>query len=190
MAATQAVLNTTELLENIILHQPPTAITSMNVVSKRWNILIKTSKRIHRAHILRPTQQEAIYDIPMYEKCSDLQVKPRFGKPDHNLRVKPRFGEPDHIPCRTYMELCLRITYGELTDCRSRECQFVTSPPCQAIAVQLIDFPNHICEECFVYAKEGVRIRNLLDVTESLVAQASTRHVHVKLLLGEMWESA
>lgn len=60
MAATQAVLETYELLEKIIVLLPATQIREVKCVSKFWRDLIKRSNPIREARCIRPYDKETI----------------------------------------------------------------------------------------------------------------------------------
>lgn len=55
MASARAVLETWELLENIMVHVSPYSMLNLERVSKYWNQLMRESKRIQRARCLNPS---------------------------------------------------------------------------------------------------------------------------------------
>ena len=83
MEACRAVLETCELLQNIIAQLPPRHILRTRGVSKTWNNLIKTTKRLRLAQILQPIKTEfakekyleAVSTTPLYEKGSRIDAK-------------------------------------------------------------------------------------------------------------------
>lgn len=80
MAARDSVLNTVELLENILLQLPPERIARVQLVSKQWQEVISSSPQLYEhvhIRVISPIRFEGPgkpgKQIPVYEKPSELE---------------------------------------------------------------------------------------------------------------------
>lgn len=102
-AARQAVFNTAELLENILLRLPVRSIYSANRVCTQWKALVSTSKAVKEKLFLIPTAPWEILELkpenwptraatldpaPDDAILSELPQSPRYGAPTFLQAVK------------------------------------------------------------------------------------------------------
>lgn len=76
MAAVNAVFNTVELLEAIILCAPAPPLSRLELVSSHWKAIIRSSPRIqqfYRSRILSPEGYHL--KVPIYAKHSNLDFR-------------------------------------------------------------------------------------------------------------------
>ena len=133
-----------------------------------WYRLIHDSKQIRRARCFTPVEWENIClehgtstrkNTPVYERGAKLQVHPlllttysidtRYGRHTNRFRLL------EHRP-RTY---------------EKKAAEFATKPRCQMIGVEVESGWRDGSCECVVYVKDGIRIRDLLDVARKLLQQ-------------------
>lgn len=172
-----AVLETYELLENILLHLSPHDIQRARRVCKAWHLVIDDSKALHNARCLRPIQDVSLEHIelqdgiiwrprPNYQMHSDLHLT-------RCLQMKAEPNRWNHFrELITYddNQLCLRtsIELGMLFFLEDKKL-FVTTPPCQA--VDLIVVACHAPSFNFastVYARDGIRLSDVMDVSREM----------------------
>ncbi|KAF2208089.1 hypothetical protein CERZMDRAFT_101786 [Cercospora zeae-maydis SCOH1-5] len=92
-APRQAVLNTAELLENIILQLPVRSIYSAYRVCTQWKALVDTSKEVKKKLFLIPTAKEQVWEI---ERCGGrVTISPA----PENMALSER--QPGHCALRT-----------------------------------------------------------------------------------------
>lgn len=179
MAAAAQVLETAELLENIILHVQADYIPYLKRVSKTWQELITTSPRIQPLiTCLRPIPLSGYkgQDIPtFYPRGSRIALNPAFTLQHITF---PIWAYPSTVPV-DQDRLCLMA----LVDTKGIELlhnvqeEMVTKPPCRTILVQYrIEFftneqrprPRPRLTRK-VHVNSGVRIRHLFEAHRELV---------------------
>jgi hypothetical protein len=93
MAATAAVLNTVELLEDIILQLPSPQIPPLQLVSKHWKEVLESSTAIqqhYHNYVLVPIRWEGTFsNLPVYEKSSKIKPHPALRKFSEQKSVSP-----------------------------------------------------------------------------------------------------
>lgn len=156
MAATHAVMNTTELLVQVLAHQIPL----LKGVSKTWKSTITSSPRVRKARCLVPTHWKINYrsmttdSIPVYDGAYDgpspIQLHPVFGELQRLLKTGN---------CNSWF-------HEDKTERSSMD--YATTPRCQAVHVTIQDVQGKHLSHCVVYVKEGVKIGDILGVSKAL----------------------
>ena len=155
MAATQAVFDTLELLENIITFVPPKKIQTLERVSKYWRQLINTSPRIRRLRCLKPAFY-ATDGQPIYYPGPCIIVHPSLGY---------RFDRTSREAIHRKFDICERSAkrLGRLRG------DYATFPRCQTMLIKLNLYPLDLHQDCVLCVKEGIRIGDMLDVRDNLL---------------------
>lgn len=172
MAAAQAVLETVELFEQIIIQLPAQDIVIFKRVSLTWKERIVDSHLIQQFIDLPPLQRtsiwsslEAIHDAdeqlthPCYFRSENIRYHPQFYM--HNETVL----DGDMVFSRDIMML------HECTTTVQYRRSYATMPPCQAIWVR----PHGSGIRATVYSKKGVTIGDLLDAMHGMRGQHGGR---------------
>lgn len=172
MAACQAVLGTYELLEKIIVNVPPQTIQKAKTVSKAWHTLIKESKAIGRAAVLGPLKHQSKYadyaqafglcGVPVYGKEMKINLHPNLCPYPKAVVASPKSVEGE---LSAKFDLRSRVWDGVA----KRAGDFATKPPCCAIGIFAAGFEGTV--RCIVYVRDGVRLRDLLEVSTALAVQ-------------------
>lgn len=158
-AACRAVFGTYELLENIIVLVPPHHIPKLRHVSKAWNKIVTSSSHVRKARCLPPTawtvwtiervlQHFPEASTPVYEPTSAIRLHPMFDKYERRLTT---VGFSDSFFHRM----------------QQSSSDYATVPRCQMIHICLQ--LDHEYSQCTAYAKDGVQIRDLLQVPKALL---------------------
>lgn len=160
-SARNKMLDTTELLENVMLNLPPHDIHNAKRVSKTWKALYDTCTNIRLAGVITPLIGRM---HPTYEETTDIGLLPRTWEYCYYLR--------DH--CIFVSDLD-RATVADLMDC------YVISPPCCTVGMSVAFGPSFLHDvdprdrsymQCGVYAPSGVRFKDNFHVFDVLVEQA------------------
>ncbi|KAK3719558.1 hypothetical protein LTR37_004416 [Vermiconidia calcicola] len=169
MTACQAALGTYELLEKIIVNVPPQKIQNAKTVSKAWCTVIKDSKNISRAGVLRPIKHKSKY-------AEYVQARSFYGNPVYGNEVKinlhPGLWTNAKMGGGNFSAKC-SLHPGTWHETAKRAEDFATMPPCCAIGV-CAGFKESV--RCIVYVKDGVRLRDLLEVSTALANQVLGLH--------------
>ena len=155
MAATQAVFDTLELLENIITFVPPKKIQTLERVSKYWRQLINTSPRIRRLRCLKPAFY-ATDGQPIYYPGPCITIHPSLGY---------RFDRTSREAIHRKFDICERSA-KRLSRLRG---DYATFPRCQAMLIKLDMHFTDLQQDCVLYVKEEIKIGDLLDVRDKLL---------------------
>lgn len=156
--AAQAVFETYELLENILIRLPPVDVTRVMRMAKSWNQLIERSTTLYNSRILlpilprkQPTDDNSKHEngIPRYPQSSELKFNPAL--------------KAQGLLYNWEQASSLWVHLRE--SLKSRDHEFVTFPPDQRIYLEVF----YGTTRCTVYVKADVRIGDLLEVAESLV---------------------
>lgn len=171
--AAQAVFGTYELLEQVLLHLPPTELTRVMRVARSWKDIIEGSSTLHDHRIVLPypptdvSISSAFEDqgVPEYSQYCGLTPSSAFevskiswtdaGRARINIDLNPQ--ARDWLAHRAH--------------------EFATFPPCQRICLGLC----YYAVKCTVSAKNGVRIGDILDVSRALVRTC-------ELIAAEDWD--
>jgi hypothetical protein len=173
-AARDAVLNTYELTEAIIASLPADSIETAKLTCKKWNAMIKTSPTIQKAIILTPsmpkskTAQWMLCNAPRsevrYESDAKIQMHPRCIGSVHLRQpgwVMDEFSNVQHM----------RNTF------KGFEHEYLTKPRCSAIGMTALylDYRDDKWKnfQCSVYAQQGLKVQDLLDMAPTLERQVS-----------------
>ena len=181
MAATNAVLETYELLEAIILHLSPFDVARAMRVSKTWYSLIQRSSRIHDRRILAPIEKhehrsrnrrhiDSRADLPV-----DTSQIPIYASSESTagFRYNPNIPWPSGQARQSYEGheyMGHYINFGpEIAeyDWRLNKVwdELATFPPCQAVALRILREDHY----CVVYCRDGVRVKHLREASEGML---------------------
>lgn len=181
-----AVLSTYELLENVLALLPARDIETVKLVSKTWYKLVKGSRRLRNAAVLRPVSynsgvigpagDEIGRDVPTYAKGTmiylhrSLQTSTRF--PTAHLKLSSF----DYYPALSTSFEAKRqhlIAKRQQHFVAKRQ-HFVTKPPCSAIHLHMehkMGGNGKVYADCVVYVKGGITVGDLVDIINSMTAQ-------------------
>lgn len=157
--AAQKCFGVFELLENILFLLPPTDLTRVTRVSSTWKQTIEQSKSLRENRAVSPLSTfsppagygQFTRGIPLYAREADI-------KPNTNLQVRSKselFYEGVEI------KTCDRKRYT----LREVSAQFATFPPCKVMHL----WTNMVGTTCTIYIKDGIRIKDLFEVSASLL---------------------
>lgn len=193
MAAQQAVFDTYELLENIILQLPGHHVPRLQLISKTWKDFINSSSAIRRHYnngSLVPVRWSGWdANIPVYDESPNIKLHPLFRR----SLVRPALG-----PSVTITELgphdVMKSTRIRSEDLKSQQMisakqEFLTKPSCQYLHVFIWDNTDYGEAR---YVKEGFKISDLLDLAKEYEERrfqswphASSRTYDLTLLFKE-----
>jgi hypothetical protein len=155
MAAIEAVLNTVELLEGIILQIPPELIPRLQFVSRHWKKVIKSPIRIHhyyQSRVRAPTHWSATCStdgIPVYGSSTNIEPHPALS---WNSKVTVHPTQPKMI------EFVFDRADFHAQDIIEFQENFATTPPCQYMEVCHLRSKHGAS----LYVKERIKIADLL----------------------------
>ena len=171
MGAADAVLDTYELLEGILicLSPSPRDITKAMRVSKTWFTVISKSTALHNARILAPYDKTKPnkYDrkfneaFPLYNDRSSIQYRHAHILGHNRGWLGKQETEEDSL-----FKYVLDIYMANHTVAAPAQIEdsYITTPPCQALSIRLLNFRNY----CTVYNREGLRVRDVLNAAHGL----------------------
>ena len=156
MAAAEAVFNTVELFEALMLQLPGQYMRSLRLVSKHWKEIIEASANIkshYRNRVLAPQRWDGSdSNLPVCEKSSNI-------KPHPALR---RLFKQEDMPSFTFMktfEIDRKDLHSEgVVHARA---EFVTIPACKQLYIHKTH-PSGPGE--FLDIEAGITISDLLDM--------------------------
>ena len=160
MAAAQAVFETCELLENIVIYVPAHQIRSLKVVAKFWSHLIWSSSAIRKAQCLTPGSFWVWSGghIPIYESEYEPRMRVHQGLFAPYTLVRDQ--EPWCI--KESVRLSARDAYN-LAPYRK---EYATLPRCQCLYMELASQTEI---QCTVYNKNGIKISDIIETRVSLI---------------------
>jgi hypothetical protein len=134
MAAQQAVFDTYELLENIILRLPGHQITRPQLVSKTWKEFINSSSAIRRHYnngsLLPARWSGSDANIPVYDESPNIKFHPILRRFAHVRKTPPHD-----------VKKCITMDKRNLNSQPVIEAKddFLTKPPCQHLHIFKLD---------------------------------------------------
>ena len=161
MAATEAVLGTFELLENIVIRVPALAynIHNLRQVSKTWREVIKSSSKIHQLRCLKPISDEEYHDSITY-----------VHSPGHYIRFHPELCSNETNQFLRSRGITLLTPPKASTEYLNQFANdYATYPRCAALGMGLADWTDCDLWRCAVFVKDGVKVREVLAVHRALV---------------------
>ena len=167
--AAYAVFGTYELLEGILIYLSPKGIAKAMRVSKNWHAVISRSPSLHDARILVPLDRTSPGDyprkldmaIPLYHAKLNIQDR-QDGIVGYDRG--PLYREESE-PGWFYKNIFdINIGEHDVAERTHIEDSYVTTPPCQALSLRLLNFRNY----CTVYNKECVRVRDVQNAGRGL----------------------
>jgi hypothetical protein len=181
--ARQAVLGNYDLLELCLAACRPETLLIAKMVSKTWRNLIRSSVMLEHASVLKPTKyplqessDEHVDYHNIYYDCESLKVHPL-------LHVHSKQGEVNGV----VNSFVTHVPTRDLQLLHPRSVEYITRPPCQAIAVQMsLSFPStdneskwfgmyrdggYVDGGCLIYNPMGVRIMDLRIVSAKILRQ-------------------
>ena len=155
------------LPETIIHLLAPLEIHRATKVCKTWHQLIEHSKVLRLARALVPVgppldnvcwiDNAVDYTNAIYDKGTEIQVHPSL-----QSRLTATFSGDSIIDHRVYIS---HRNWAQLSECASA---FATIPACQVIGLRTetdgVEFMDNADTGCLVYVRDGIRIRDLMDV--------------------------
>ena len=159
MAATNAVLGTYELLEQIITHLPPAQICFARRVSTSWNDIIQRSELVRRSRCMDPIIHpiDAPEYIPQYDPAVRFVYHP-FMRAQLD-RGRTGYDKVDFCPNGEYpgQSFLIRKTFDPE--------QFISNPPCSTV---LFRGPLEL-HRASLRVPGGIRVKDYLEARESIV---------------------
>lgn len=165
--ATSKVIDTYELLEQVIIRLPPIDIARSMRVSKAWQHLITRSVPVQAARILAPAiklwpnsrSAEHLHDVPLYKVSSGIRFYPSL--PGSGIQDQLFDGGDDALLFLHTFEIDADTLMDDARVIAMQD-RYVTTPPCQALLL------SDRYAEVVVYVKEGIRIHDLQDLAANL----------------------
>lgn len=158
MSAARAVLDTLEVLENIIVNVPAYQIPGLKQVSTLWNQLIETSPCIQKALCLVPTAYLGQVH-PIYAVALALRKNPNL--PWVFVDISPRSGYKLFFHIRP-------IGPSRLAFLQAFPDEYLTFPRCQQAALQLRGENILFIAQCILRVKGGIKIGDVYDSIDAL----------------------
>lgn len=163
MAAAQAVAETYELLEMIIIYIPADRIKSLRRVLKNFKAFIGASIRIRRARTMAPSRRTNAKWLPpkapIYASEDNIKMHHKMAR---------KFGQLLDNRSRINIYFIDRKRASILDKLRN---DYATHPRCQELVMYNVFTKGH----CTVYRESGIKIGDLLDAREDLLMALSKR---------------
>lgn len=160
--AAYRTLNIYELLENIILHLPPTDVTRVMRVATSWNTLIKNSTRLQEARVATPISPVKQVPHGLAKQRPDEWAFIREFAPEYDASLGVVMRIPSWTPMIKAPFTCgYYSTFQAKYNTDSKDA-WVTLPPCQSMLIRMSTGRDERWYTLGV--NTGIRIRDLLDV--------------------------
>ena len=179
MAAAEAVLNTTELLEMILSELTVIELWKVRRVSPRWLDVVTGSATLQERMVLKPLQMTH----PWHASRSGnsywnsrlinypIQQEIRISGPLSKYNIPDSDGPFNHTLCPvTNMYTMTRLEILQLHKFRDDLDRFAVFPPVQALYLELMENSGRRLKECTILVRDGVRIGDVVDAAKAMLA--------------------